>query len=175
MKTLMKFTPTSKSKRILGIDPGVATTGFGVIDYAKGDTMWVDHGIITTKAHLPLADRLKQINDELTALCRTYQPYTAGVEKIFFAKNTKTAIDVAHARGVILLTLKQLGIYTHEFTPIQIKMTLTGYGQADKHQIQMMSKATLRLAEFPHPDDAADALAIAICTAQHLHAFESKI
>lgn len=168
MKTSMPYTQISNKIRTLGIDPGVATTGYGIIETHGMETHWVAHGTINTPAKTPLPDRLLKIHEQLSLLCKKYKPQAAGVEEIFFAKNTKTAIQVAQARGCILLGLKLEKLPCYEFTPRQVKQTLTSYGQADKKQMQMMVKLLLKLQHEPQPDDAADALAIAICTAQYI-------
>lgn len=157
----------SKSTTILGIDPGTATTGFGVIKRIGPKFEFVSCGCILTQSKVPLEDRLAIINTELELLIEKYQPQEVAVEELFFANNAKTAIAVGQARGVILLTAKKAGLKTHEYTPLEVKMALTGYGRADKKQIQQMVKTILGLTKTPQPDDAADALAIAICHAQH--------
>jgi len=156
---------------ILGIDPGLADTGFGVITIEKNKLRMVDFGIIKTKAKIPLATRLNQIYNSLNRLIKTYKPDTIGVEQLFFCKNVKTALAVGHARGVIMLTAGKNKVTTKEFTPLQVKQALTGYGQASKKQVQQMVKVILSLKQIPKPDDASDALAIAICCA---HCLNSK-
>lgn len=147
---------------ILGIDPGTARMGWGVIRSLKGVQSLLAFGCITTSADLPAEDRLLILRQELEKLLRTYKPNLVGVEKLFFAKNTKTALKVAEARGIVLVTLRGACIPIMEFTPLQVKQTLTGYGRADKRQMQIMVKTLLKLKDIPKPDDAADALAIAI-------------
>ncbi len=153
--------------RILGIDPGFATIGFGVIDAEKGRAVAVDYGTIKTPKELSFPDRLIMIEKGVTELISTYHPDQAALEELFFNTNITTGINVAHARGVILLVLaKQLGGKLFEYTPLQIKQALTGYGRADKQQIMQMVKTFLRLDKIPRPDDAADALAVALCHSQ---------
>lgn len=151
---------------ILGIDPGTATTGWGIIKKEGQKYTLLDFGHITTKAKTPLHDRLEIIFEELTQIIEKAKPDHVAVEELFFAANSKTAIAVGQARGVILLAGKKKGLSVFEYTPLEVKMALTGYGRADKNQIQQMVKALLSLSEIPKPDDAADALAIAICHAQ---------
>lgn len=150
---------------ILGIDPGLATTGFGVVEQIAGNLKHVAHGCLFTPKNMPFAGRLALLQQDLEQLIKKYSPQQAGVEELFFYKNVKTALAVGHARGVIMLTLFQLHIPTYELTPLQVKQATTGYGQADKQQIQKMVQAQLHLPEIPRPDDAADALAIALTTA----------
>jgi len=143
---------------ILGIDPGFATTGYAFI---TDDLTIKNFGTIKTLAKKEFSDRLQTIYQDLNYLIKKYRPKAAGVEKIFFAKNTKTAIDVGQARGVILLTLMLNNVPVYEFTPLQVKQATCGYGRADKCQIQNMVKVLFKLTQIPKPDDAADALAIA--------------
>lgn len=162
----MKTSSTSPTMRnsniIIGFDPGLAITGYGVID---GESV-LEYGVLRTPAKQPLATRLVQLFEQVTELLDRYQLRRAGVEKLYFAKNVTTALDVGHARGVVLLALAQRRIPLIEVTPLQVKQSLTGYGRADKQQIQYMVKTIFKLAKVPRPDDAADALAIAL-TAQH--------
>ncbi len=148
--------------RILGIDPGTGILGFGVVDIIKNKPVMVEAGVIRTKVHQPLDERLVEIYDALTEIIRDTQPQLMSIEKLFFARNVTTAISVSHARGVAMLAGKQAGLIIHEYTPMQIKQTLTGYGKADKKQVQEMVRVTLGLTEVPKPDDCADALAAAI-------------
>lgn len=154
---------------ILGIDPGTATTGFGVIEKNKKGT-WtaLEFGVITTDKGLHDAERLHVLAHDLEEIIKKYKPAAAGVEKLYFETNVKTAITVAQARGAILLTLAQHSVPIYEFTPLQVKSTLTGYGSADKKQMQFMIKHTFGLQTTPKPDDAADALAIALCCANSI-------
>ncbi len=149
--------------RILGIDPGTGILGFGLIDYQKDNLKLVDAGVIRTPVHHPDADRLLIIYEELKQLIKEHSPDVMSVEKLFFAQNVTTAMTVAQARGVVLLIAMQHKLDLHEFTPLQIKQAITGYGRADKSQMQEMVKVLLKLKSKPKPDDAADALAAAIC------------
>ncbi len=151
--------------RILGIDPGYAIIGYGVIDYEGGKFKVVDYGKVTTPAGLPLSKRLKSIYDGMTSIFEAYKPEVMAVEELFFNTNVKTAIAVGHARGVILLSAENAGVPLYEYTPLQIKQAVAGYGRADKNQVQQMVKMFLKLKEVPKPDDTADALAVAICHA----------
>jgi crossover junction endodeoxyribonuclease RuvC len=154
--------------RILGIDPGTGILGFGVIDVSKNKTQLVDAGVIRTPVKEDDAVRLLTIYEELTDLIAQNKPEIMSVEKLFFARNVTTAMTVAQARGVVLLCGMQAGIRIHEFTPMQIKMAVTGYGKADKIQMQEMVRVHLGLKTIPKPDDAADALAAALTLAQTL-------
>lgn len=148
---------------ILGIDPGTAITGYGLVkEYPDGTLEAVDFGVFRTAANTPMAERLLDLYQQLTDLLENYQPDEAAVEELFFGKNVTTGIKVAQARGVILLALAQAQLPIAEYKPLSIKMTLTGYGGADKSQMQEMTRQLLNLAEIPKPDDAADGLAIAI-------------
>ncbi len=149
--------------RILGIDPGTATTGFGVVDKAGTALTAVAHGVIRTPAGQAAERRLKTIFDELSKLITEYQPALMAVELLYFASNVTTAMSVSQARGVVLLAGAQAAIPISEYTPLQVKQAVTGYGQADKSQMQAMVAKLLKLTATPKPDDAADALAIAIC------------
>ena len=151
--------------RIIGIDPGTGILGFGVIDYKNGKTTMVDAGVITTPAHTPLPDRLLEIYEGLTGIITETKPSVMAIEKLFFAQNVTTAMSVSHARGVAMLTGRQANLEIEEYTPLQIKQTLTGDGRADKKQVQEMVKIQLGLSVVPKPDDAADALAAAIMCA----------
>jgi crossover junction endodeoxyribonuclease RuvC len=155
---------------ILGLDPGVATTGFGIIEKKDRRIVPKEWGVIATDAQLPLTQRLAIIASDLETLLKKFQPKIAVVEKIFFTKNTKTAIAVAHARGVILLTLQKRNVVIMELTPLQVKQGIAAYGAATKRQMQTMVKRLLNLKTAPTPDDAADALALAICgSTRRLH------
>ncbi len=156
---------TEKITRILGIDPGFGRVGFGIIDI-KGDMVRViDYGCIETRATKNFPDRLEEIADELYAIIRTHKPHAAAVEELFFYKNVTTAIKVGQARGVILLTLKKTKVPIHEYTPLEVKQSVTGYGKADKTQMETMVKMLLGIKKKISPDDAADALAIALTCA----------
>ncbi|HAM96888.1 MAG: Crossover junction endodeoxyribonuclease RuvC [candidate division WS6 bacterium GW2011_GWC1_36_11] len=151
--------------RILGIDPGVATTGWAIIDFDKDNKPHpVDYGAILTAKTLTISQRLEEIYKDLNELIVKFKPEYAGVETLLFCNNAKTAITVGEARGVVLLTLQQHNIPLKEFTPLQVKDAITGYGKADKRQVQENVKTICELDEIPKPDDAADALAIAIAT-----------
>lgn len=149
--------------RILGIDPGTAITGFGLIDYQGNSSSLVVAGVIRTPAKQALELRLETIFDELQQLIAEYQPQHVAIEQLFFAQNVTTAMAVSHARGVAMLAAIKAGIEVVEYTPLQVKQAITGYGRAEKQQIQEMVRILLNLKEVPKPDDAADALAIAIC------------
>lgn len=152
---------------ILGIDPGYAIIGWGVIRFERGRYIPVDFGAITTNAGVPFNRRLEQIYEQLNELLDTHHPDAVAVEKLYFQNNQKTAIDVAQARGVTMLALQQHGVPVYEYTPLQVKSAVTGFGQAQKPQVMEMTKRLLRLKAVPKPDDTADALAIAICHAQY--------
>ena len=154
--------------RIIGIDPGTAITGFSILDKDYDKLRLIECGCIRTEAGLQIATRLNQIATDLATIIETYNPQVACVEQIFFQKNVKTAIDVAQARGVIIQKLTENSIPIYEFTPLQIKQNVCGYGKADKKMVQEMVKMTLNLAEVPKPDDAADAVAAAISLSQSL-------
>lgn len=152
----------------MGIDPGTATTGFGVIDCAHGRYTFVDAGVITTPPSMAMPDRLMMLHEELTQVIAENKPDQASVELLYFSTNVTTAISVGQARGVILLALAEAGLIPAEYTPMQIKQAVTGYGGAKKPQIQEMVRMLLNLPEIPRPDDAADGLAIAMThAAQH--------
>ncbi|MCI9186315.1 MAG: crossover junction endodeoxyribonuclease RuvC [Oscillospiraceae bacterium] len=148
---------------ILGVDPGIATIGFGVIEARRGQNILKQYGVITTPAGLPLANRLLQISEDMDALIRQFQPDEMAVEELFFTKNITTGIAVAHGRGVILLSAQKLGLPIFEYTPMQVKQAVAGYGGAQKLQVMKMTQRLLKMKHLPRPDDAADALAIAIC------------
>lgn len=148
--------------RILGIDPGTGIVGFGVVDVEGTKKTMVDAGVIRTPAHQPAQERLKTIYDELKEVIELNKPQVMVVEQLFFARNVTTAMTVSQARGVILLLGEQMGLRLAEFTPLQIKQSMTGNGRADKKQVQEMVKVVLNLKEVPKPDDCADALAAAL-------------
>jgi len=148
--------------RIIGIDPGTGILGFGVVDVIKGKAKMVTAGVITTPAHTPIDERLEEIFDGLTEIIAETTPEVMSIEQLFFARNVTTAISVAQARGVAMLTGRKARLPIAEYTPMQIKQTLTGYGKADKKQVQEMVRIHLGLKEVPKPDDCADALAAAI-------------
>ena len=151
---------------ILGIDPGLATMGFGVIESEKGNSKVVDYGVVLTPKTESLPVRLALLEEGVKKLAEKYKPDEIALEELFFNNNITTGINVAQARGVILLTCVKSCGRLYEYTPLQIKQALTGYGRADKHQMQMMVKTFLRLEKIPRPDDAADALAVALTHAQ---------
>ncbi|MCX5776493.1 MAG: crossover junction endodeoxyribonuclease RuvC [Candidatus Firestonebacteria bacterium] len=150
--------------KILGIDPGIATTGYGLIENKGSNLCLVDYGCIITAPKIPVAERLNKIFNELSRLIKKQKPDEVAIEELFFAKNVKTAMMVSQARGVIVLSCMRSGMKTiNEYTPLEVKMALVGYGRAEKHQVQKMVTTLLSLKEMPKPDDAADALAIAVC------------
>lgn len=149
--------------RIIGIDPGYAIVGYGVVDFDGYRFRAVDYGSIQTPAGLPFERRLEQIWDGLSVLLQKNRPSALAVERLYFQANRATAIDVAQARGVILLCAVKNSVRVYEYTPLQVKQAVVGYGKAEKRQVQVMTKSILNLAEVPKPDDTADALAIAIC------------
>ena len=153
--------------RILGIDPGYAIMGYGIVEYRGSKFTPVEYGAITTEAHTPNEERLMIIYDELTRIIDEFKPECASVEELFYNTNATTAIMVGEARGTVLLACAKAGIPISEYTPLQIKSALTGYGKAEKQQVQAMVKMILGLPEVPKPDDTADALAAAICHAHH--------
>jgi crossover junction endodeoxyribonuclease RuvC len=153
--------------RILGIDPGTASTGFGVVEENAGELTAVAFGVIHTPAHTPMPERLLDLHRQLAQILSLHKPACAAVERLFFQKNVRTALAVGQARGVALMTLAQSGIPVAEYTPSEVKQAVASYGGAEKRQVQEMVKILLRLQAIPQPDDAADALAIAIC---HTHA-----
>lgn len=153
--------------RILGIDPGYATIGYGIIEYDNFRFKTISYGAITTTPEKIFPDRLCDIYDDVKTLIKTYNPVCLSIEKLYFNTNTTTAIDVAQARGVILLAARNNDLDIFEYTPLQVKQSITGYGRAEKHQVMEMVKNLLKLKAVPKPDDTADALALAIC---HGHA-----
>lgn len=154
---------------MLGIDPGVATTGYGLVEQkSDGELVAIGYGIIQTSPKLLLSERLNLIHEELKKILLLHKPDTAAVEKLFFQRNVTTAMSVGEARGVCLLTLVQHKIPMVEYTPLEVKQAVTGYGAAEKKQIQAMVQVILKLESLPKPDDAADALGIAICHLNHL-------
>ena len=150
---------------ILGIDPGIAIVGFGVVEYKGNAFSVVNYGAITTKAGMKLSDRLRDIYEDTHLLIEKYHPDAFAVEELFFNTKVKTAITVAHGRGVSILAASVQGIPIFEYTPLQVKQAVAGYGRADKAQVQRMVKSLLNLNAVPKPDDVADALAVAICHA----------
>ena len=158
--------------RILGIDPGYATIGFGLLEAQRAQVHMVTYGAITTPAGLPLSKRLYQIDRDMEELIGKLKPDVIAIEELFFNTNITTGIAVAHGRGVLLCAAEQCGIPLYEYTPSQVKLAVTGYGKADKHQVMDMTKRLLKLSAMPKPDDAADALAIALC---HARSFTSRL
>ncbi len=148
---------------ILGIDPGTAITGYGVVEYLGNHYRIVEYGIISSAKTEKPASRLNKIYNGIKQLIDTHKPDYVAVEELFFNKNVKTALQVGQARGVVLLAAQRKEVAIYEYTPLQVKQAVVGYGRAEKKQVQFMVKALLNLAEIPRPDDAADALAIAIC------------
>ena len=151
---------------VLGIDPGVATIGFGVIRAERGKNTLLRYGVITTPPGIPLSSRLLQIDRDMEELIGQLKPDAISVEELFFNTNITTGIAVAHGRGVLLCAAERCGIPLFEYTPGQVKMAVTGYGKAEKRQVMDMTKRLLKLAKTPRPDDAADALALALCHAR---------
>ncbi|NIV38843.1 MAG: crossover junction endodeoxyribonuclease RuvC [Anaerolineae bacterium] len=151
---------------VLGIDPGTAITGYGLVREDGAGLTLVDYGVITTPAGQPLPERLQAIYQGLAQVARKHQPHEAAVEELFFSRNARTALSVGHARGVTLLALADAGLPIHEYKPLEIKQAITGYGGAGKQQVQEMVRLLLNLDHVPQPDDAADAVAVAVC---HLH------
>lgn len=148
---------------VLGIDPGVATIGFGVIDATRSQNTLIRYGVITTPPGIPLSARLLQIHRDMGELLDTFHPQEIAIEELFFSKNITTGISVAHGRGVILLAAEEKGIPVYEYTPNQVKQSVAGYGKAEKKQVMLMIQRLLHMDRLPRPDDAADALALAIC------------
>ncbi len=159
--------------RILGIDPGTARLGYGVID-ADDTYVPVDFGIIETTSAAPMHERLLDLHTELVRLISVHSPDVMAIEQLFFSRNVTTAIAVGQARGVAMLSAAQVGIGLVEYTPAEIKQAISGYGNADKQQVQAMVQILLSLEEIPHPDDAADALAVALCHGQS-YAYQDRI
>jgi crossover junction endodeoxyribonuclease RuvC len=157
--------------RILGIDPGIAIVGYGVIESQGSRLKHIENGVLTTPAGMPLPQRLEQVYNGMKKLLMLFQPEAIAFEELFFAKNAKTAITVGQARGVALLAAAQESEQLFEYTPLQIKQGVVGYGRAEKNQVQQMVKVLLNLPDIPKPDDAADALAVAIC---HAHSANSQ-
>jgi crossover junction endodeoxyribonuclease RuvC len=157
---------------VIGVDPGTAITGYGLVrDDEHGKLVAVDFGVITTLSNLPMPERLLQLYQRLRELLSRFHPESGAVEKLFLQRNVRTAISVGQGRGIALLALAEAGISVAEYTPLEIKQAVTGYGGAEKMQVQQMVKYLLGLSEIPRPDDAADALAVAIC---HLHSARTQ-
>ena len=152
--------------KILGIDPGYGITGFGLVDAQRGQFRLLNCGAITTPPNTEFAWRLEVIYNDMTELLRVAQPDVVAIEELFFGQNVTTGINVAQSRGVILLAIRQAGIPFYEYKPMQVKQAVVGYGNASKHQVQDMTRRLLKLQSMPKPDDAADAIAIALCHAR---------
>ena len=152
--------------RIMGIDPGIATIGFGVVDSDKNAHKLVQCGVITTPPHVSLSSRLSQIYDDMSQLLALFEPDAVAIEELFFNTNITTGIAVAHGRGVILLACQKAGVKISEYTPLQVKQSVVGYGRAEKSQVMDMVKRLCGLSAAPKPDDAADAVALALCHAR---------
>lgn len=151
------------ASRTIGIDPGTARMGWGVVEETGGTLHLIDCGVLTTPSGSSQASRLLQLYNDLCGLIERYRPAAAAIEELFFGKNVNTALTVGQARGIALLAFAQAGVPVHEYKPLQVKQALAGYGGADKRQVQEMVRLTLRLSAIPRPDDAADAVAVAIC------------
>ena len=161
--------------RVLGIDPGYATVGFGLIDVQRGQYRMLNYGAVTTPAGIPFPRRLSILFDDMTELLRQLHPEAVAVEELFFGHNITTGIDVAHGRGIILLAIEKAGIPMFEYTPAQVKQAVVGYGKATKLQVMDMTKRLLHLQNTPRPDDAADALALALCHARSATSLLSRM
>ncbi len=166
-----KYPMSEDENLVLGIDPGTAITGYGLVWGEGDDLRLVDYGTITTSSDESQPQRLQEIYRQLTALIQERQPAAAAVEKLFFSRNVRTALSVGQARGVALLAMANAGIAVHEYTPLEVKQAVVGYGRATKTQVQEMVKVLLGLDSVPQPDDAADAIAVAIC---HIHSARMK-
>ncbi|MBR5793029.1 MAG: crossover junction endodeoxyribonuclease RuvC [Ruminiclostridium sp.] len=152
--------------RILGIDPGYAIVGFGILEAHRGQAQLLRCGAINTQAGVPMPMRLLQIQEDMETLIRTFQPDAMAIEELFFNTNVTTGIGVAQARGIILAAAAKLGVEIFEYTPSQVKQAVVGYGKAEKRQVMDMTKRLLKLSAVPKPDDAADAVAVALCHAR---------
>lgn len=159
----------------MGIDPGIAILGYGLVEYKGNSFKTIDYGAITTEAGTPMSLRLSIIHTQLVELLEKYKPEAFAIEELFFNKNIKTALTVAHARGVAVVAAANMKIPIFEYTPLQVKQAISGYGRAEKKQMQQMVKILLNLQETPKPDDVADALAVAIChgnSSNYAHLFK---
>jgi crossover junction endodeoxyribonuclease RuvC len=152
---------------IMGLDPGIATFGFGIVELGGGDVKYISHGVMSTEAGLRLAVRLQSIHRDALELIDNFRPDAIAIEELFFNTNQKTAVAVAHGRACAILAGEERGVPMFEYTPLQVKKAVTGYGRAEKKQVMEMVKRLLKLESIPRPDDAADALAIAICHARY--------
>lgn len=155
-----------KNLRVIGIDPGTAIIGWAILEEKKGEMFPIAHGHISTSPDKSEEKRILEISKDLDIIINKYSPEEAAIEKLFFFKNQKTVMEVSQSKGAIILTLEQKNISIFGYTPLQIKQAITGYGRADKQQVQQMTKSILKLKSIPKPDDTADAIAVAIC---HLH------
>ncbi|HBI33946.1 MAG TPA: crossover junction endodeoxyribonuclease RuvC [Candidatus Moranbacteria bacterium] len=175
--TKYQIPDTVKTLRVLGIDPGTAIVGWAILDETKGCVTSVAYGHITTSPKNSTAERLFEVVKDLEQIIEKYKPDEAAVEDLFFFKNVKTVMKVSQARGSILLTLERFCVSIFEYTPLQVKQALTGYGRAEKKQIQLMVKNILKLKEIPKPDDTADAIAIALChlNSRKMRGIKSKV
>lgn len=158
--------------RVLGLDPGYAIVGYGVIEHDRGKNIYIGHGAVTTPAGMELSLRLMEIHQDICTLIDKYKPEAVAIEQLFFNTNVTTGINVAQARGVIILACAEKGVPIAEYTPLQVKQAVVGYGRAEKKQVMELTRIMLGLKSVPKPDDAADALAIAIC---HGHTAASKL
>ena len=156
---------------IMGIDPGFAITGYGILSYSGNKFSVIDYGAVTTSASMKLPERLVILNRRLEELIEKYKPDAVSIEELFFNKNIKTALTVGHGRGVAILSAAKSGVPVYEYTPLQVKQAVVGYGRAEKMQMQQMTKIILNLPEIPKPDDVADALAVAVC---HAHSYRME-
>ena len=157
----------AKARVVIGIDPGTAITGYGLVrEQENGELEWITHGVVTTPSDIEEPKRLLQLFQALSEIIKTYQPDCCAVEKLFFQKNVKTALSVGQGRGAALIAAAASDVPVGEYNPLEVKLAVVGYGNADKKQVQQMVKVLLQMSEIPQPDDAADALAVAIC---HLH------
>ena len=172
--TLYRIIGTLVTMRILGIDPGIATTGFGIIEIINNKLHAVSYGAIITPPEDSLGKRLVTIESNLATIIKTHQPNVCAIEEVFFSKNVKTAMTVSHARGVMIFCIEKMTIPVFNYTPTAVKSAILGYGNAEKKQVQFMTKELLKLNKIPKPDDVADALAIAICH-HHSHSLQSKL
>ena len=154
-----------KKIRILGVDPGYAIVGFGVVEYDGIHFSPIEYGAVLTEAHTPFTERLRAIHTDMEYIFEKFKPDCMAIEKLFFTTNQKTAIDVAQARGVTVLSAAVRNVPVYEYTPLQVKSAVVGYGKAEKMQVMEMTRQLLNLAQIPKPDDAADALAVALCHA----------
>ncbi len=159
---------------ILGIDPGTATTGYGVLESENGKLKMIENGCVLTDKGLPMPERLAILGEGIAGIIRKFSPEIMAIEELFYFKNQKTVISVGQARGVAVFVGKNAGLSIHEYTPLQVKQAVTGYGRAEKKQVQLMVKNILKLQDIPRPDDAADALAVAICCSSSIN-FEKKM